>query len=74
MTTSQSPEWRLRAQANEIARRLKRQIYDVDPVKVGVVQDDKIITLTMSRESIVSMSEVALAEMIFTHMRGETPQ
>lgn len=79
MTTKHSPLRRLKAQADEIAAKIKAVERGDLPAKAGseskaslkfgVVMDDKIITLEISREKIRSCSEVSLAEYILDLMR-----
>jgi hypothetical protein len=86
MSTKDSPPWQLAAQAKTIASHMKkaerREIKDprilaardVDPFKVGVVMDDKLITIEMTWAAIKEAAEPDLAVMILTHMREETEQ
>ena len=86
MTTSQSPLRVLKAQADKIAQIIKavergeNSIEDRggkiaaarnrDTFKVGVVMDDKVITIDMAWATIRANSEVGLAEYILKLMRG----
>jgi hypothetical protein len=85
MTTAHSPLRALKAQADKIAALLKAaergEKIDVrfaekieaarkgDSFKVGIVMDDKVITIRMPWEMIRSTSEVGLAEYILRQMR-----
>jgi hypothetical protein len=85
MTTKHSPLKVLKAQANKIAATLKaaergepmdvrfaekhREARAKDSFKVGVVMDDKVITLEMPWTTIQSTTEPALAEYILGLMR-----
>lgn len=86
MTTSQSPLRVLKAQADKIAQTIKAVERGENPVedrggkiaaarhkdtfKVGVLMDDKLITLDMAWATIREQSEVGLAEYILKLMRG----
>lgn len=85
MTTKHSPLRALKAQADKIAATLKaaergekidlRFAEKIDAArakesfKVGIVMDDKIITIDMPWATIRSTSEVGLAEYILNQMR-----
>ena len=85
MTTKHSPLRTLKAQANKIAATLKaaERGEEIDvrfaerieaargqkTFKVGIVMDDKIITINMPWATINSTSETGLAEYILKHMR-----
>lgn len=80
MTTKHSPLSALKAQADKIAARLKVAgrvgfIEEIDPArakesfKVGIVMDDKIITIDMPWTTIRATSEAALSEYILKQMR-----
>lgn len=85
MTTARSPLSQLKAQADKIAATIKAaergEKIDVrfaekieaargkDSFKVGIVMDDKIITVEMPWAIIHSTSEVGLAEYILNQMR-----
>lgn len=89
MTTAKSPLRVLQAQADNIAKMLKAaergEPIDVrfaekiaearqrEAFKVGVVMDDKVITIEMSWDVVRETSEVGLAEYILNLMR-ETRQ
>jgi hypothetical protein len=90
MTTSQSPRRVLKAQADSIAKMLKAvergEKVPNDPagkiaaslalgvVKVGIVQDDKVIMIEMPWSTVRERSEVSLSEWIVTYMSGERAQ
>lgn len=85
MTTAQSPLRVLKAQADNIAKIIKAVERGENPiedrggkiaasrhkptVKVGIVMDDKVITIEMTWPTISQTSEVALAEWILMQMR-----
>jgi hypothetical protein len=85
MTTKHSPLRVLKAQADKIAQTLKAaergEKIDVrfaekinaareqESFKVGIVMDDKVITIEMPWETIRGTSEVGLAEYILVQMR-----
>lgn len=85
MTTKHSPLSALKAQANKIAATLKaaerREKIDVRfaekieaardkaSFKVGIMMDDKLITIDMPWVTIRGTSEVALAQYILDQMR-----
>ena len=85
MTTSHSPLSQLKAQADKIAATLKAaergEQIDVrfaekieaarskDSFKVGIVMDDKVITIEMPWATIRGTNEVGLAEYILNQMR-----
>lgn len=85
MTTKHSPLSALKAQADKIAETLKaaergekidvRFAQKIDAArsketfKVGIVMDDKVITIEMPWATIRSTSEVGLAEYILNQMR-----
>lgn len=83
MTTSHSPLRVLQAQANTIAATLKaaeRGEGNADVMAkaratgkaiIGIVMDDKIVTLTIPFETIKTSSEVALAAYVLKHMKGQ---
>lgn len=81
MTTKHSPLRRLKAQADEIAAKIKaagRGEVPLKPgsdakssIKFGVVMDDKVITLEIERETIHSSSEAGLSEYILKLMREQ---
>ena len=85
MTTAQSPLRVLKAQSDNIAKIIKavergeNPIEDrggkiaasrqKDSVKVGIVMDDKVITIEITWAMIRQTSEVALSEFILKQMR-----
>jgi len=85
MTTAHSPLRILKAQADKIAATLKAaergEKIDVrfaekleaargkESFKVGIVMDDKIITITMPWAAIQSTNEAGLSEYIINQMR-----
>jgi hypothetical protein len=81
MTTKHSPLRRLKAQADTIAAKLKAGergevafkdgARGKDMVKVGVVMDDKILTIEFAWATIRETSEAALSEFILKHMREQ---
>lgn len=86
MTTSHSPLRVLKAQADKIAYTIKAVERGENPIedrggkiaasrnkeaiKVGVVMDDKVLTIDITWATIRASSEVGLAEFILKHMRG----
>jgi hypothetical protein len=89
VSTSQSPAWKLKAEADKMARMLKsaelgeKLPHDPggkmaaarkrDAIKFGVVMDDKIITIEMTWAKIKEMSEDGISEFIVNYMRGGQP-
>lgn len=87
MTTSRSPISKLKAQSDNIARILKAVERGEDVIEdkggkiaasrqrgvtqFAVVQDDKIITVTMAWDQIKSSTEAEISAMILREMRGE---
>jgi hypothetical protein len=76
MSTSNSPLWKLQAEARRMARHLKQP--GVLPpnkaiIKFGIVMDDKTITIDMARQTIVDTAEDALADMIVEQMKATPP-
>ena len=85
MTTRHSPLSALKAQANKIAATLKAaergEKIDVrfaekidaarakESFKIGIVMDDKVLTIEMLWATICGTSEVGLAEYILNQMR-----
>ncbi len=85
MTTKHSPLSALKKQADKIAEMLKRAergekidvrftekieaARDKESFNVGIVMDDKIITIDMPWATIRATSEVALSEYIVDQMR-----
>lgn len=85
MTTKHSPLSALKAQADKIAKTLKaaergekidvrfaRKLDEArskESFKVGIVMDDKVITVEMPWATIRTTSEVGLAEYILNQMR-----
>lgn len=78
MTTSKSSLRALKAQADSIAKMLKDTERDgtaspaakaKDAIRVGIVMDDKIITMDISWKTIHDISELALSTFIVDHMR-----
>jgi len=76
MSTSKSSLKKLQAQAQHIAKQLKLPgvLPDKPRVKIGVVMDDKLITIEIDRSAVMEASEEALAAMIVREMRGEKQQ
>lgn len=76
MSTSESPIEKLSTEARTIARKLKATRWPEGraALKFGIVQDDKIITVTITTAKIIATSEEALTQWILAYMRGETPQ
>lgn len=86
MTTSSSPLRVLKAQSDKVAAMIKAaergEIVDArfaaqlaaarnkDNFKIGLVMDDKIITIDMPWATIRATSEVGLSEYILKQMRG----
>jgi hypothetical protein len=84
MTTASSPLKRLKAQADEIASRLKamergdgpaddkvRAARLRDSITFGVVMDDKVIKVEMPWATIRANSETGISEWIMKQMREE---
>lgn len=87
MTTARSPLRKLKAQADEIAVRLKAlergEVNVPDPagkvaaartreaIKFAVVMDDKVLKIEMPWATIKEMSEAGISEYILKHMREE---
>ena len=83
MTTAQSPPEVLKAQADEIAARLKRiergdvtlKPHELPPsrgrqsVSFAVVMDDKILTIELNWETIRTADEKEISEFILKRMR-----
>lgn len=86
MTTSSSPLRVLKAQADKIAEMIKaaERGETIDPrfaakleaaratpfLRVGIVMDDKVISIDMPCDTIRSTGEVGLSEYILKQMRG----
>jgi len=86
MTTSRSPLRVLKAQADHIAKLVKAisrgespvedrggklaAARNRDSVKLGVVMDDKVLTIDIRWATIRETSEVGIAEFILKYMRG----
>lgn len=74
MTTSNSPREVLHEQAVKITAQLKNyQWLDTRKTEiiVGIVQDDKIIKVAFTKESIQNETSEALVELILKYMSGE---
>lgn len=81
MTTKHSPLNQLRKQADTIAAKLKAaergeiafkgDARQKDVTKVGIVMDDKIITLEIAWDTIRGTSEVGLSEYVLRLMREQ---
>lgn len=81
MTTKRSPLRQLKAQADKIAATLKagerREVAfkgdarERDKTKVGIVMDDKVITIEIAWRTIRETSETGLAEYILRLMREQ---
>ena len=78
MSTSSSPLSKLKAESDRIAKLMKQGVRGElpnfpkeGPVKVGIVMDDKVITIEMPWQQIHDTNEPALAEMILREMRGK---
>lgn len=73
MTTKDSPIERLRDHAEKIALTLKRAaeggIHDKPTTKIGIVMDDKIITMDIPWETIKSTEHAALVDFIVDEMQ-----
>lgn len=76
MSTSNSPLWKLQKEAKKMARKLKvpGALPDKPRVKIGLVMDDKFITIDIDRSAIIKATEDGLAAMIVREMRGEAQQ
>lgn len=92
MTTKDSPLRVLKAQADKIARTLVdaergvfhdnhfaqkwREARSRDVIKMGILMDDKVITLDIPWTTIQSTGEVGMSEYILRQMRElrDTPQ
>lgn len=89
MSTSNSPAWKLKAEADKMARMLKsaelgeRLPNDLggkmaaarkrESIKFAVAMDDKIITIEMTWAKIKETSEAGISEFIINYMRGGQP-
>lgn len=66
MTHIFRPEWRemqkWREQANRAAAQLKKVAIDKDPVKLGFVFDDGVITVSVPAQTIRDLDEQKLAD------------
>lgn len=87
MSTSKSPAWKLKAEADNMAKIIKAvergEKVAADPagkmaaalargsVKFGIVMDDKIITIDMPTTTIRETDEAGISEYIVQHMRGQ---
>lgn len=87
MTTGESPMWQLRAQAEEMAARLKAMergdpaVMDAagrvaaarerPSITFAVVMDDKTLKVEMTWVAIRDLSEAAIAEFILKQMRNK---
>jgi hypothetical protein len=81
MTTKHSPLRELKRQADIVAAKLKAasrgEVQFKDgaqhraSVKVGVVMDDKVLTIEMAWDTIRATSEAGLSEFILKHMREQ---
>lgn len=85
MTTKHSPLWVLKAQADKIASMIKAAergekidarfaekiaaARDKESFKIGIVMDDKVITVDMSWVTIRATSKTGIAEYILKQMR-----
>lgn len=86
MTTSQSPLRVLKAQADQIAAMLKKfergekidgpfaekleAAREKDSIKIAVVMDDKVLTITIPWATLRTSSQIGMAEFILKQMRG----
>jgi hypothetical protein len=70
MSTSNSPLWKLQKEAKKMAKHLKRPgvLPNKAIVTVGIVMDDKLVTLALRRAAILSSSREALELMIVREM------
>lgn len=74
MTTKDSPPEKIHAQAVKIAKRLKLMVPDHKPhVKIGIIMDDKVLTIKMTWEKLASLTEAELVVAICAYMREEKP-
>lgn len=89
MSTSSSPAWKLKAEADKMARMLKSAelgeklpndpagkmaaARKTDRIKFALVMDDKILTIEMTWARIKEMREREISEFIVGHMRGGQP-
>ena len=78
MTTSQSPTNVLKKQAERIAKLLKQGVrgelpnfQKKDPIKFGVIMDDKVFTIEIGWQKVCDSTEYALTEMILREMKGK---
>ncbi len=90
MTTSQSPKWQLKKQADNIARNVKLwsrgQLRDLKfaekldaafekgELVMAIVMDDGVRQVKVSLEGVKSSREADIADMIYRAMRKETLQ
>ena len=89
MSTSKSPAWKLRREADNMAKIIKAvergEKVAADPagkmaaalargsVKFGIVMDDKVITIEMPTATIRKHTEPELSAWIIEYMRGNSP-
>lgn len=89
MSTSSSPAWKLKAEADKMARMLKSAwlgeklpndplgkmaaARKTDRIKFALVMDDKILTIEMTWASIKEKSERQISEFIVEQMRASAP-
>lgn len=82
MSTSNSPIEKLRAEAERISIRLKEMetgenlhglshLRLKDPMTMGIIQDDKVIKITIAWKTIKETTEEALTEYILGLMQGK---
>ena len=84
MSTSNSPDWKLRAEAKKMAKLLKAfhsgdtpcAARDKDEIKFNIAMDDKMLIITMKWDLIGAYSRDELIEFIVKYMKGnqETTQ
>lgn len=82
MTTSMSPDWKIRKQSDAIASRLKAasrgdiemSSENPDKIKLGIAMDDKIIIIEITWALIRDTLESDLSTLVFNLMKHHEPQ
>lgn len=71
MTTAESPEHLLRAQADRIADRLRSMMPQPPKgsIKPGIVMDDKLITIEIEWQAVANLTRDQLSDFILAYMR-----
>lgn len=78
MSTADSPLSKLRAEAGKMAHRLKydlaHTVNQTDPIKVGLVMDDKTLVIEFSLRWLKRSSEGAIRRRIVELMQARAPK